>query len=233
MTTVKQATTLKILVIKNVLLVKFLMVSKKHVLHVPIKLKELSLMLSKKNVHVPVHQTKSLRKKMVQIVLVNLHTMELVMLTFKNVIPNAILQQLFGKIKQLLVKLLAQHVKLPKEKGLIVEELLVKISAQIKVLEKHGLEQLAYAQVTQPVKKSQMKRIINVISLAIITLKLKLMVQLVNAMLAITLHLTKIINLPHAINNVIQQEERLQVTNVNVIKIILEKNVILIVPGLI
>ena len=65
------------------------MVSKLNVLNVPMPLKELSLMLNKKNVYVLL-QPMSKQHKMVEIVLVYLHTLELVMLTNKNVIPNAI-----------------------------------------------------------------------------------------------------------------------------------------------
>lgn len=140
---------------------------------------------------------------------------------------------LFGKIKQLLVKLLAQHVILPKEKEPKVTILLVKISAinQVKELPMLQMENVI-AHLPNPVKLRQMQRKINVTTFAIITLNLKLMVQLVNAKLVTTLHLTMLINLPHAIKHVIQQEEPSKVTNVNVKVITLEKNVILNVNGL-
>ena len=112
--------------------------------------------------------------------------------------------------------------------------LLVKLSALVKVKEL-PMPQMenVIAQLAKPVKLKVIKPTINVTTFAIITLHLKLMVQLVNAKLVITLNLTMLINLPHAIKHVIQQEERLQVTNVNVNLIILEKNVILNVHGLI
>ena len=112
--------------------------------------------------------------------------------------------------------------------------LLVKLSALVKVKEL-PMPQMenVIAHLAKPVKLKVINPRINVTTFAIITRHLKLMVQLVNAKLVITLNLTMLINLPHAIKHVIQQEERLQVTNVNVNLIILEKNVILNVHGLI